>query len=127
MKTCETCGLYGSKYFNCEKCKDYSEYEIKNCDSCKKFNTYFDCSQCKDFDEWEQKFSLVDHPKHYVQGKYEVIDIILEAVKDLPPQQAVCVANIIKYILRYHYKNGLQDVKKAQWYMNKLINIMEVK
>lgn len=102
----------------------------KNCDTCKNYNTYFDCSQCNDFDEWEkaeEKEDLVNHPKHYTQGKYEVIDIIMEAVKDLPPEQAVCVGHIIRYIMRYKYKNGLQDVKKCKWYTDKLINLMEGK
>ena len=102
----------------------------KNCDNCKNYNTYFDCSQCEDFDEWEkaeEKEDLVNHPKHYTQGKYEVIDIIMEAVKDLPPEQAVCVGHIIRYIMRYKYKNGLQDVKKCKWYIDKLINLMEGK
>jgi len=67
----------------------------------------------------------VNHPVHYTQGKYEVIDIILDAVKDLPPKEAVCVNNILKYILRYHYKNGLQDIKKCKWYVDKLVEIME--
>ena len=68
----------------------------------------------------------INHPAHYTHGKYEAIDIILDAVKDLPPTEAVCVNNILKYILRYHYKNGLQDVKKCRWYVDKLIEIMEV-
>jgi hypothetical protein len=102
--------------------------EEKNCDTCKHDNTYFDCSQRNDFDEWEkaeETEDLVNHPKHYTQGKYEVIDIIMEAVKDLPPEQAVCVGHIIRYIMRYKYKNGLQDVKKCKWYTDKLINLME--
>ena len=67
----------------------------------------------------------INHPAHYTQGKYEAIDIILDAVKDLPPREAVCVNNILKYILRYHYKNGLQDIKKCRWYVDKLVEIME--
>ena len=101
---------------------------IKNCDNCKYFDTYFDCGQCEDFDEWaktEEKENLTNHPKHYAQGKYEVIDIIMESVKDLPPKQAVCVGHIIRYIMQYHYKNGLQDVQECEFYIKKLISLME--
>ena len=35
--------------------------------------------------------------------------------------------NIIKYIWRYNYKNGTEDLKKAQWYLNKLIEVKETK
>jgi len=95
----------------------------KNCDNCKNYNTYFDCSQCNDFDEWEEKEDLVNHPKHYTQGKYETIDIIEDVVKDLPPFEAVCVGNILRYITRYHCKNGLTDIEKARWYTDKLIDV----
>ena len=33
--------------------------------------------------------------------------------------------NIAKYLWRYKYKNGLEDLKKAQWYLNKLIGVVE--
>ena len=57
----------------------------------------------------------VNHPKHYTQGKIEVIDFILDQ------KMGYLESNIIKYICRYKYKNGLEDLKKAQWYINKLI------
>lgn len=97
----------------------------KNCDTCKHLDSYFDCSQCSDFDEWEPKEEtedMVNHPKHYTSGKYETIDIIEDKVKDLPPFEAVCVGNILRYITRYNYKNGLQDIEKARWYTDKLID-----
>ena len=57
----------------------------------------------------------VNHPKHYTQGKIEVIDFILDQ------KLGYLESNIIKYICRYKYKNGSEDLKKAQWYINKLI------
>ena len=41
--------------------------------------------------------------------------------------EAVCTANVIKYLWRYEAKNGLEDVRKAQWYINKLIDYLEHK
>lgn len=64
----------------------------------------------------------VNHPSHYTQGKYEVIDIIEDATINLTGIKAVCVANVLKYILRFQYKNGIEDLKKAKWYLDRLIN-----
>lgn len=62
----------------------------------------------------------VNHPKHYCKGGLECIDVIRAAVSNLPPFEAVCVANIIKYAWRYKDKNGLEDVKKAAKYLQLL-------
>ena len=62
----------------------------------------------------------VTHPKHYCKGGLECIDAIRAAVSNLPPFEAVCVANIIKYAWRYKDKNGLEDVKKAAKYLQLL-------
>jgi len=65
---------------------------------------------------------IVNHPSHYTQGKIECIDAIEESTKGLLGIAAVCVANIIKYIWRYKFKNGTEDLKKARWYLDKLID-----
>lgn len=69
----------------------------------------------------------VNKPNHYNQGKVECIDAIESAVINKNPMDAVCVANIIKYLWRYESKNGLEDVKKARWYMNRLVELIELK
>src|SRR5690625_2765524 len=68
---------------------------------------------------------MVNHPKHYTQGKYETIDVILDITQQLPGPQGYLVGNIIKYLSRYHFKNGKQDLEKARWYLNKLLEIMQ--
>jgi len=71
---------------------------------------------------------LVNHPEHYTQANgIECIDAIKAATSTKTGIEAVCVANCIKYLWRYKEKNGLQDVKKAQWYLNKLVNELENK
>lgn len=69
----------------------------------------------------------VNHPSHYQSGKFEVIDIIEEFTKDYTGAQAFAMGNVIKYVLRSGKKNGIEDLKKAQWYLNYLIKDMEVK
>ena len=68
---------------------------------------------------------VVNHPSHYTQGGIECIDAIKAAVVGKEPMEAVCVANIVKYLWRYEEKNGLEDVKKARWYLERLIKEME--
>lgn len=69
----------------------------------------------------------VNHPSHYTQGGVECIDAITAATVNKTGIEAVCTANVIKYLWRYESKNGLEDVKKAQWYLNRLIAEMEGK
>ena len=71
---------------------------------------------------YETNDKMVSHPDHYKSGKYEVIDIIDEFTKDLSGTEAVCTANAIKYILRWKKKNGIQDVKKAIWYLQHMVD-----
>lgn len=61
------------------------------------------------------------NPQHYKQGRTEVIDIIEDAVVGADPFEAVCQANVLKYTLRYRHKNGVEDLKKAVWYAERLI------
>jgi hypothetical protein len=67
------------------------------------------------------------NPSHYKQGKVECIDALESATVNKTGLEAVCVANVIKYLWRYEAKNGLEDVRKAQWYINKLIDYLEHK
>lgn len=68
----------------------------------------------------------INSPNHYTQGRFEVIDVIEDAVVGADPFEAVCQANILKYTLRYRHKNGVEDLKKARWYLEKLISVKEV-
>lgn len=63
----------------------------------------------------------VNHPQHYTQGKVECIDALDAATQGLLGIEAVCTANAIKYLWRWKHKNGIEDLKKAQWYINKLV------
>lgn len=57
----------------------------------------------------------VNEPQHYTQGKIQPIDYII--ANDI----GFLAGNVVKYITRYKYKNGQEDLKKAQFYLNKLI------
>lgn len=76
---------------------------------------------------YESDDKMVSHPDHYNSGKFEVIDIIEEFTKDLSGIEAVDTGNAIKYVLRWHKKNGVQDIKKAIWYLTHLAEHLEEK
>lgn len=68
----------------------------------------------------------VNHPSHYNQDGIECIEAIRAS---LGPDgfQAYCKGNCMKYLWRYEYKNGLEDLKKAQVYLNWMVESMETK
>ena len=65
----------------------------------------------------------VKSPKHYMLGdlEIEVKDVIFEVVKDMKGSEAVCVGNILKYVMRARKKNGIEDYKKAYEYLGYLL------
>lgn len=67
----------------------------------------------------------VNHPSHYNQGGIEVIDIIESATKGLNDSEGFYIGNILKYLCRWKFKNGIEDLKKAKWYLDKFIENME--
>lgn len=67
----------------------------------------------------------VNHPSHYTQGGIECIEALEAATVNLKGIEAVCTANAIKYLWRWKEKNGKEDLKKAIWYIKKLIEEQE--
>lgn len=65
----------------------------------------------------------VKSPKHYMLESLgiEVKDIIFEVTKDMKGKEAVCVGNILKYVMRARKKNGIEDYKKAYEYLGYLL------
>lgn len=75
----------------------------------------------------EKEGDNVNHPAHYASASngIECIDAIEAATEDLNGLEAVCTANVLKYIWRWKRKNGIEDLKKARWYLEKLIEKLE--
>ena len=69
---------------------------------------------------------MVNHPPHYIaESGIEAIDVIESFTLDLNGAKAVLTGQVIKYILRWPNKNGLEDLKKAEWYLKRLIDKVE--
>ena len=126
---------------------------VKICSTCKyggesnRFRTADVCKQCKvvsvsDGDGhigwqpsmWEEATNEVvavtvekdnvNHPSHYETGKFECIDVMVET-QGVEAVKAFCICNAFKYLYRHKNKNGTEDVKKAIWYLNKLVDLEE--
>lgn len=66
----------------------------------------------------------VNNPSHYQMGHRETIHII----EDMLGQEsfiAYCQGNIAKYVSRFQHKNGVEDLRKAEWYLKKLIWLLD--
>ena len=72
---------------------------------------------------YKEQMDMVNSPPHYNQAGIECIDAIRAATGD--GYEYYLQGNIIKYLWRYRYKNGAQDLKKAQWYLDRLIEEKE--
>jgi hypothetical protein len=74
-------------------------------------------------DRISDKLDMVNSPPHYNQTGIECIDAIEAATGD--GYEYYLQGNIMKYVWRYRYKNGTEDLKKARWYLDKLITEVE--
>lgn len=70
-------------------------------------------------EEEKKKVDMVNSPAHYNEANIETIDIIQSVTGD--GFETYLQGNILKYICRYKYKNGVEDLEKARWYLNRLI------
>lgn len=70
----------------------------------------------------------VNHPAHYTAGAIETIDVIKSICngQEMTPFEGLLLGNVIKYISRFKLKNGTEDLKKAAWYLDRLIGEQEV-
>jgi len=72
-----------------------------------------------------EKEDMVNSPAHYNKAGIETIDALAAMLNN--GFDYYLQGNIVKYLWRYRYKNGVEDLKKAQWYLNKLIEVYDGK
>lgn len=122
---CDTCVLNKSEHMwskkcaigiNCPSFLQISEQEID-----KAIKLIQESDELDKAHDTDKLIDNVNHPSHY-QGKNECIDVMVamfgvEAVKHF------CMCNAYKYRFRSSMKNGEEDIKKAEWYEDKLIEL----
>ena len=67
----------------------------------------------------------VNRPAHYTAGRIECIDAMEAAVTGLEGMDAVLTAQVLKYLWRWKKKNGVEDLRKDEWYLRRLIAMKE--
>ena len=70
------------------------------------------------------KVDNVNHPNHYTYGGLELIDV-WEATLSEEALRGLYKGNVMKYLWRYERKNGLEDLKKARFYLERLIERLQ--
>jgi len=93
----------------CVHCDEYHDVEQ---------GVNWKCSDCNTLNTIK---SAVE-PKHYT----DLTISPLEYITGNEGEFTWCIGNVIKYVSRYKRKNGLEDLKKAQWYLNEQIRLLEV-
>lgn len=121
MKKCKCCGIefkeLGPKQNYCSwEC--YEQGETEGNIQSKIVDTLME--ETEEIMEYKP-YDKVDRPMHYTAGSIETIDYIQSITEQLLGFEAVCIANALKYISRQHLKNGKEDLEKAIWYINRLI------
>ena len=61
----------------------------------------------------------VDHPSHYNHGGKETIEVLKDFLTE-DEFKGFLKGNVLKYMHRYKFKNGMEDLNKASWYLDKL-------
>lgn len=137
-----------NKTFKCVDCPLSKKYD-EGTDECTRYGCFFnamsddmldkiygwykelDQATCENAEDnccgKKSNADMVNHPSHYTQGGIECIDCIKSATVGKVGIEAFCVGNAIKYLFRYEEKNGIEDVKKARWYIDRLIKELEEK
>lgn len=75
----------------------------------------------------EESNDIVNKPSHYTYGKIEIIEIVEQVTATYPTNIAFSIGNALKYICRAPFKNGVEDLKKAIWYLDRAIKKWEGK
>lgn len=66
----------------------------------------------------------VNHPNHYNQGQYECI-AVMESIYGIEATMNFCLLCAFKYTWRTNDKDGIQDIDKAIWYLQKYKELQE--
>lgn len=105
LTKCSECGKIFWKFNFCPNCGAKMDKE----------------SEDKTMIESTKKNDNVNHPSHYTAGGIECKDALASALMPLQGYEAFCTGNAIKYLWRWKLKNGVEDLKKAKWYIDRLI------
>jgi len=73
-------------------------------------------------EESKDKIDVVNKPIHYNQNTLECIEAIEALISTIDKRYAYHAGTVLKYLWRFEYKNGLEDLHKCEWYLERLIS-----
>lgn len=79
---------------------------------------------CDKYEKNAEMSDNVNHQSHYETGKYECIDVMIET-QGIEAVKNFCICNAFKYLYRHENKNGVEDVRKAKWYLEKYLELVD--
>lgn len=94
------------------------------CRDCQCIELPADKEPCRSCPNKKAKTDSVNKPAHYNTGRIECIEYIEDKLTK-EQYEGFLQGNVIKYVSRYKYKNGVEDLKKADWYLKRLIGVLE--
>ena len=105
----------------CSMCGNYLDDDLKcyECEICDGENMTDTITLTTDT-TFHGHYDDVNNPKHYNRGRLECIEAIEAMTEKMSGDIAPHAANVLKYLWRCEYKNGVQDIDKAIWYLNRL-------
>ena len=105
----------------CSMCGNYLDDDLKcyECEICNGENMEDTITLTTDT-TFHGHYDDVNNPKHYNRGGLECIEAIEAMTEKMSGDIAPHAANVLKYLWRCEYKNGLEDINKAIWYLNRL-------
>lgn len=124
-RTCEQCGatINGLDWIVVTPGRSVGDAHLCSEECGKQFMEAYDLElawMAKRERELAEKEDKVNHPSHYTMGGIETLDFI-KAKLTLEEYQGYLKGNILKYLSRERFKGGFEDLKKAQFYLTKLI------
>ena len=118
-RCCSTCRLSGSP--GCPGCADCTDEELL-----RRFGAAIEVIHDDDPAKPAADNDPVNHPAHYTAGGIECIDAIAAALTcQRDPMCAWLTGQVLKYLWRWPLKNGVEDLKKARFYLDRLIGKVE--
>ena len=103
--------------------------------TCKKCGFLIDeaegfCGECMEYKRIIEEYDPVQKPEHYSTGEVECIDAMeamVSKVESISPHVLYCWQAAFKYIWRWHKKNGIQDIDKCIWYLERMKDKLDIK
>ena len=96
-------------------------YDVALTNRFKKAGENMKKKQAQEQSDHKEIMDMVNHPPHYNKAGIEALDAIMAATNE--GNEYYLQGNIIKYVWRYRYKNGVEDLEKALFYLKKLIEV----